>query len=90
VTAGSTRVAGQARRASADRQMVGHTAKRIGAASSGGGRRSTRVGALVVDAGEMGRAAGAGATAQDTGHTLANLLAVAVIVQPRTLKRRST
>jgi hypothetical protein len=80
VAAGAPRVAGEARRAGAHRQVVHHRAEGVGAAGGGGGGAGVR--ALVVDAGEAGRAAGAGAAAQHAGHTLADLLAVAVVVQP--------
>jgi hypothetical protein len=79
VAAGAPRVAGEARRAGAHRQMVHHRAEGVGAAGGGGG---AGIRALVVDAGEAGRAAGAGAAAQHAGHPLADLLAVAVVVQP--------
>ncbi len=80
VAAGATRVAGEARRAGAHRQVVHHSAEGVGAAGGGCGGAGIR--ALVVDASEACRAAGAGAAAQHAGHALADLLTVAVVVQP--------
>ena len=60
--------------------MLGHTAHCVTPTLTGAGLAG--VNTLVVDAGQLAGTVGAGPTAQDTGHSLADLLAVTVSVHP--------
>jgi hypothetical protein len=57
--------------------MTWHTTQSIGSTGVG---RVTRIGALAVDAGKVCRTVGAGATSENTSYSLANLLAVTVLI----------
>ena len=78
MTAGPGWVSSQGRRTGTEGLVLGHTAHGIAATLTGGGLAG--VDTLVVDAGQLAGTVRAGPAAQDTGHTLADLLAVAVSV----------
>ena len=88
MAASASWVARQAGRTGADRLVVHHAAERVGAAGRSG--RGAGVRTLVVDAGGPERTAGAGAAAQHAGDALADLLAVAVVIQPECITGENT